>query len=142
MVHALKEIWRVLVPGGHLLDLRPVSANWPVEIVAGERVMRAGALDDSLALSDDLAANRAVAQMVSEGWFTRERAGSFTYDWYWHTLDELKEHVEERWHPIALPDSVYAQARRWLRGVEGASVRVRVEVIVARYRKRALDGWR
>ncbi len=136
MVHALKEIWRVLVPGGLLLDLRPLCASWPVEVVAGERVMRAGVLDDSLALGDDLAANRAIARVVNERWFIREREGSFTYDWYWDTLDELKEHVEERWYPIALPDSVYAQGKRLLR--EDAAARVRVQMVIASYRKEEL----
>jgi hypothetical protein len=133
MVHALKEIWRVLVPGGLLLDLRPLCTSWPVEVVTGERVMRAGALDDSLALSDDLAANRAIAHVVSERWFTREREGSFTYDWYWDTLEELKEHVEELWYPIVVPDSVYAQGERLIRG--GRVARVRVQMMVASYRK-------
>jgi hypothetical protein len=136
MVHALKEIWRVLVPGGILLDLRPVSTGWPVEVVAGERVIRVGALDDSLAMGDDLAANRAIEQVIHDGWLIRERAGSFTYDWYWDTLDELKEHVEESWHPIALPDSVYAQGQRVAANAEGASVRVRVHMVIGRYIKR------
>jgi hypothetical protein len=133
MVHALKEIWRVLVPEGVLLDLRPFCASWPVEVVAGKRVMRAGALDDSLGLVDDLAANRAVEQVAADGWFRRDRAGSFTCDWYWDTLDELRDHVEERWHPIALPDAVYAQAQRLASHVEDAVFRVRVQVIVGRY---------
>jgi hypothetical protein len=140
MVHALREIWRVLVPGGILLDLRPLCASWPVEIVAGERVLRAGALDDSLAMVDDLAANHAVEQVVRDGWFRRERGGTFTYDWYWDTLDELKEHVEERWHPIALPDSVYAQAQRTAASVAGVSVRVRVHMMIGRYRKLVEPG--
>jgi hypothetical protein len=133
MVHALKEIWRVLAPGGILLDLRPVSTGWPVEVVAGERVVRVGALDDSLAMTDDLAANRAVEQVVHDGWFSRERQGTFTYDWYWDSLDELREHVEERWHPIALPDTVYAQGQRVAARVESASFRVRVHMIIGRY---------
>jgi hypothetical protein len=135
MVHALHEIWRVLVPGGILLDLRPISASWPVEVVAGERVIRVGALDDSLAMSDDLAANRAVEQVVDEGRFSHERQGTFTYDWYWDSLDELREHVEERWHPIALPDTVYAQGQRVAARVERASFRVRVHMIIGRYQK-------
>jgi hypothetical protein len=138
MVHALKEIWRVLMPGGVLLDLRPFCASWPVEVVAGKRVMRAGALDDSLSLVDDLAANRAVEQVIADGWFRRDRSGSFTYDWYWDTLDELREHVEERWHPIALPDSVYAQAQRLASHVDHAVFRVRVNIIVGRYVKSPL----
>ncbi len=142
MVHALREIWRVLMPGGLLLDLRPFSASWPVEVVAGEQVMRAGALDDSLALTEDMAANRAMEQVVDEGWYACERTGSFTCDWYWDTLDELKAHVEERWSPIVLPDSVYAQGQRFAARVEGVSARVRVHMVIGRYRKLVEPGSR
>ena len=32
MVHALREIWRVLAPEGVLLDLRPIADRWPIEV--------------------------------------------------------------------------------------------------------------
>ena len=37
MGHALKEIWRVLTPGGSLIDLRPLAARSPVQVVTGEQ---------------------------------------------------------------------------------------------------------
>ncbi len=135
MVHALKEIWRVLAPGGLLLDLRPYSASWPVEIVAGERVIRLGAVDDTLALPDDIAASKAMTQVVDDGWYSRERDGAFGYDWYWDTLDELRTHVEERWTPITVPDAVYRRGKRVVADLDGVRARVRLHMIIARYRK-------
>ena len=35
MVHALEEIRRVLLPGGILIDLRPLADRWRVEVVSG-----------------------------------------------------------------------------------------------------------
>jgi hypothetical protein len=134
MVHALREIWRVLVPGGLLLDLRPFCASWPVEVVIGERVVRVGVVDDTLALTDDLAANRSIALAASDGWYTRERDDSFGYDWYWDSVEEMKTHVEERWSPITIPDLAYRRAER-LMATDGARVRVRLHMIIARYRK-------
>jgi len=135
MVHALKDIWRVLAPGGVLLDLRPYSASWPVEIVARERVIRLGAVDDSLALTDDIAASKAMQQVVDDGWYVREENGTFSYDWYWDTLDDLRTHVEERWSPITLPDAVYRRGQRLLADLNGVRVRVRLHMIIGRYRK-------
>jgi hypothetical protein len=42
MVHALRESWRVLVPGGSLIDLRPLSASSPVQVVTGNKIVPAG----------------------------------------------------------------------------------------------------
>jgi hypothetical protein len=40
MVHALEEVWRVLVPAGELINLRPVSSPWPVEVLINECLCR------------------------------------------------------------------------------------------------------
>ena len=37
MVHALKEGWRVLVPGGYLIDLRPRATDWPARTLTDDR---------------------------------------------------------------------------------------------------------
>ncbi|MDL1920556.1 class I SAM-dependent methyltransferase, partial [Chloroflexi bacterium CFX5] len=46
MVHALKEIRRILKPGGTLIDLRPVEENWSVETFAATGCQVAGRLED------------------------------------------------------------------------------------------------
>ena len=71
MVHALREAWRVLRPGGLALDLRPALVHRQVAVVRGGRAGAAaqpvGTMRESL--DDGRAADRAVAQM------TRRQAG-------------------------------------------------------------------
>ena len=91
MVHALKEIWRVLVPNGQVIDLRPVSENAPVEVVDGDRVLFAGRrIDCAEGIADDVAANEAMAAAVNAEWFFRENTETFEYISYWDTPDEMK----------------------------------------------------
>jgi hypothetical protein len=137
MVHALREIWRVLAPHGWLLDVRPVSANAPLEVVAGDQVWPAGRVDESGGLPDDHAANESLRTAVREGWFVRERQAHFDYAWYWDTLDELQTHIAEKWsNSVRLPAAVGAEAA-WLLAAAGtgARVRLRLTLTIARYQK-------
>ena len=138
MVHALREIWRVLAPEGTLIDLRPLSARWPVEVVVGQQAAVAGLVDDSPGTPLDKAANQSLEQAAREGLFTREREGSFKYLWYWDTPDEMKAYLEENWAPDAiLPEEVLAEARRLVSEAgEGGQARIRLHMIISRWRKR------
>jgi hypothetical protein len=137
MVHALKEIWRVLVPRGWLLDLRPLAANAPLEVVAGNQVWLAGRVDESGGLPDDHAANESLRTVVREGWFVRERQTRFDYAWYWDTLDELQTHIAEKWsNSVKMPAGVRAEAARLMAAAgTGGRVRLRLTMTIARYRK-------
>ena len=53
MVHALKEIWRVLVLDGIMIDLRPFADNWPLAVVDGGQVYDVGLLDASPGNSEE-----------------------------------------------------------------------------------------
>jgi hypothetical protein len=140
MVHALRDIWRVLLPRGWLLDVRPLSANAPLEVVAGTQVWRAGRVDEAAGLPDDHAANQSLQTIVREGWFIREHQARFDYAWYWDTLDELRSHIAEKWsNSMRLPDAVAAEAARLLAaGGPDAQVRLRLTLTIARYRKSLL----
>jgi len=136
MVHALKESWRVLVPGGILLDLRPLSGNWPVAVAAGGRVTFVGLLDQPAADPDDLAANASLAQIEREGWFAREREGVFDFAWYWDTPDEMKAYIAEKWTYTRLRKAVLTRVRRLIASAgEGARVRVLGNIVISRWRK-------
>lgn len=131
----------MLVPRGWLLDVRPLSANAPLEVVAGNQVWLAGRVDESAGLPDDHAANESLRTTVREGWFVREHQARFDYAWYWDTLDELQTHIAEKWsNSVQLPAAVGAEAARLLvAGGTGARVRLRLTVTMARYRK-SLSG--
>ncbi len=136
MVHALKEIWRALAPRGILIDLRPLSDQWPIEILDGDQAALAGHIDDSQDGVADTDANNALLRVEGSGLFTREREGTFTFHWYWDTLDEMLAYVKERWTNTRIPEEVMAEAKRLLTGA-GADpkIRIRGKMIISRWRK-------
>ena len=136
MVHALREIWRVLISGKYLIDLRPRSENLRVEVVAGERVKFAGIIDESVYLPDDVAADNAVAQLVQEGLFTQKREVRFDYAMYWDSPDEMKAYAMERWAKSRLPETVLTRSRRFMATSSvNARVRIRRKMMIFRYQK-------
>jgi hypothetical protein len=139
MVHALAESWRVLKAGGRLIDLRPYSSGWPVEIVSRDTQMLAGPLDDSVGLGVDIASDNAVLEAVQSGWFEKENKGSFEYAYYWDSVDEMNEFVKEKWcNSATVPDSVLSEARRLVQLTgEQVQIRIRRTMLIASYRKLA-----
>ncbi len=136
MVHALKEFWRVLVPKGVLIDLRPLHTSPPIEIVAGGEVLIAGYVDESRGVPNDTAANNSMAQAVQADWFVCEKEEAFDFATYWDTPDELKAYAEEWWSNSRLPEEALEEARRLASSNSAvARVRVRYETLISRYRK-------
>lgn len=137
MVHALQEIWRTLIPGGLLIDLRPVSVGLPLEVVSGDDVWVAGALDDSPGIPDDEAANDAIARLDLDGWYDLERSATFDLLTYWDSLDEMEKYATENWKGnVILPANVIRKAAYLMRqAAKGERIRARMRMILGRYRK-------
>lgn len=135
MVHALKETWRVLVPGGTMIDLRPHTINYPFEVVTAEQTRLAGMMN-LMDFEDTLASDDALAQVTREGWFVREREDFFHYAHYWDTVYELKTTIiEDDWNDPQSAD-LLARAERFLDdGGPDAQIRLRYRMIISRYRK-------
>src|SRR5215207_1863231 len=113
MVDALAEIRRVLVPDGVLIDLRPILDRWPVEVISTREVRETGRMQDfPIGLADDAAANRAIAQASTSGWFTREREDFFYLD------EEAKR----------------ATRSAWAIGDADARVRLKVKMLITRWK--------
>ncbi len=90
MVHALNEIRRVLVPDGILIDIRPLLDRWQVEITSAREIRQTGRVQDfPIGLADDEAANRAIAQVAENGWFSRAQQDFFSYCYSWDTPGEM-----------------------------------------------------
>ncbi len=134
MVHALQEVWRVLIPNGFLIDLRPFIAEPPVQIVVGNQVMVAGAIDGTANFSKHLNANRAVQEIVNHGWFVAEEQDAFELYTYWDGTGEFKTFMDEESQSI-LPLETLAEAKRLIASEANARLRTQRLMVIARYRK-------
>lgn len=139
MVHALDEIRRTLKPNGMLIDLRPVEANWSVEIVSSAGWQAAGRLSDlPVALEDDEAAFQAMREVESNGWYIKKQEQEFAFFYYWDTPSEMKEFMDEEWADFEkLEDHVYQKTKSmWALANADARVRVRVNMLITLWDKR------
>lgn len=141
MVHALGECWRVLRPGGRVIDLRPLAAGWPVEIINGEMHIPAGRLNDQGRKNIDEITDEAVREAVRRGWFEVDQKDTFEFAYYWDSVDKMRKYIEEEWASHAtIPEEVLSEAHR-LEGSAGDRVQVSVRrtLMIAGYRRLA-DG--
>jgi len=129
MVHALDEILRTLKPNGILIDLRPVSSNWSVEVSSSTGYQLAGSLNDMPAgLADDEAAFNAMREVESRRWYIKEKEEEFAFFYYWDTPSEMKEFMETEWEDFEKIDEDVFQRTKSLWAVANADARVRVRV--------------
>ena len=138
MVHALDEIRRTLKPNGVLIDIRPVEENWPVEVNASTGYQVAGRLTDlPVAVADDEAAFHAMREAESRRWYIKEKEEEFAFFYYWDTPSEMKEFMDEEWEGFEkLEESVFSAVKSaWTMANADARVRVRVKMLITRWRK-------
>lgn len=139
MVHALDEIRRVLVPNGILIDIRPLADRWPVEVASTGGFKETGRVDDLPEQMDaDVASDQAMKEAESRGWFTREQEEFFPFFYSWDTPSEMEEYIAEDWTDFAgLSDHTKKATRSaWALGAADAVVRVKVKVLIARWKKK------
>ena len=138
MVRALREIHRVLVPDGILIDLRPLCDRWEIEVFSARQTIETGAMTDLPGgLADDQAANQAMTTAESKGWFRREDESLFRIHYVWDTASEMEEWVDEEWENMNSLSPAARQATRsaWALGDADTQVRVKVKMLIARWRK-------
>ena len=139
MVHALSEIHRVLIPNGILIDLRPLLSRWEVEVASARETRLTGRVNDfEVGIADDIAANRAMAEAESNGWFIREREEFFPYVYSWDSPHEMEEWIDEEWNDfIGLDEATQKSTRSaWALSDGDARVQLRTKMLIARWRKR------
>ena len=137
MVHALHEVWRVLKPGGIVIDLRPICVDVPLFILTSTGWKSAGIADRGPERGDDVAANRAMRIVVRDGSFKRLRLAYFNLNYYWNDLKELKMDVEGRWKgDIVISREIWRHARRLFKNGSGQSrIWIPVRMKITRYQK-------
>jgi hypothetical protein len=138
MVHALDEIRRTLKPNGVLIDLRPVSSNWSVEISSSTDYQLAGSLNDMpIGLADDEAAFKAMREVESRRWYIKEKEEEFAFFYYWDTPSEMKEFMETEWENFEkMEEDVFERTKSlWAIANADARVRVRVKMLITKWDK-------
>ena len=138
MVHALDEIRRTLKPNGILIDLRAVEEKWPLEVNSSTGYQVAGRLIDlPVAVADDEAAFHAMREAESRRWYIKEKEEEFAFFYYWDTPSEMKEFMDEEWEDFEkLEESVFSAVKSaWTMANADARVRVRVKMLITRWRK-------
>jgi hypothetical protein len=129
MVHALDEIRRTLKPNGILIDLRPVSSNWSVEVSSSASYQLAGRLNDMpIGLADDEAAFKAMREVESRRWFIKEKEEEFAFFYYWDTPSEMREFMETEWEDFEKIEEDVFQKTKSLWAIANADARVCVRV--------------
>lgn len=138
MVHALNEIRRALVPGGSLIDIRPILDRWQIDVSSARKVHETGRVRDfPIGLADDRAANGAIAQAAANGWFVRQQEDFFIYSYSWDTPGEMEEWIEAEWEDFI---AVEEKTRRTIRSVwatadADSQIRLRVKILITRWKK-------
>lgn len=138
MVHALSEIRRVLVPGGVLIDLRPISDHWRIEVCSARMTKETGSVNDlPLGLADDNAANQAMSTAESRKWFQRESESFFPIHYVWDTASEMETWIDEEWENFIGLDEETRRATRsaWALSDADSQVRVKMKMLIAREKK-------
>lgn len=139
MVDALAEIRRVLVPGGILIDIRPLADRWRVEVESARASKETGRVNDLPSqVNGDVASNHAMNDVESRGWFRREQEELFPFFYSWDTPSEMEEFIADDWSDfIALSEEAKIATRAaWATADADSRVQIRVKILITRWKKR------
>ena len=137
MVHALTEAHRVLKPNGILIDMRPAAKHRRAGLGEGKHWRHVGAMREKF--DDDIAADRAVNQMVREGLFHRESQIEFDLDRVMDTLEDFRAWLDD-FSTDKLPshERLYQKVERALaKEPDGTKIAVRGPLKIGVLRKNA-----
>ncbi len=128
MVHALKELWRVLAPNGVLIDLRPTCMDVDLLIQTDQGWEAAGRVDRGELRLHDNAANLAMRKVVDEHFFKKIKLTYFNTRHYWNDLEGLRTDASGCWkEDVTIAEETWQRARLLL-GNRGGEDRVCIPV--------------
>ncbi len=131
MVDALRECWRVVRPGGQLIDLRPLASVSPVELGSVDGVVQVGQIDGSPGAPHDRASDEALRTAHEEGRFALERVVRFDLYSHWDRPDDLFDRLTHSSRRTLPSEHELARIRWAVRAQPGARLRTRERMQLA-----------
>lgn len=97
MVHALKTIHSLLVPGGLLVDLHSTGDPPPIELLYDGQRRLLGHLQETDDFIEYGQADAALSKAVRRGFFASDWQGAFPFTSYFSTATELRQWLAGYW---------------------------------------------
>jgi hypothetical protein len=138
MVHALEEVKRVLRSNGVMIDLRPITEDWHVQIASAREKRSVGTVEAHPEDQEsDRQANAAVEKAAGDRWFQRRGEDLFNYNYYWDSPVEMQEYVEEEWSDwVDVSPEVWANVRAaWAVADADARLLVETKMLITRWQR-------
>ena len=112
MVHALEQIYDLLKPEGHLIDIHPTG-----ELVKFIRPLNGqehfmGNLQETDNYIEYRQADEALETAVSKGLFQVLETKEFNFHTYADSFENLKAFLEESWSDAVIPDDIITEAHK------------------------------
>ena len=128
MVHALKQVHRILRPDGQLVDVHNLPVPHRIEVYSHGNATRAGWLLDRTDFENERFALNAITQVVSEGLFLLEDEQDFDFDIHTDNVPELQKWLADGWESAVIPERTIQRVESLLTGaVQSTRIVLRVQ---------------
>jgi hypothetical protein len=121
IVHALEEIYRLLGPGGILIDIHPTMAPTLIEVHHGGTITFSAPVPDQ-SFQYIQYADEAIAVVIKDGLFTIEEDIEFEWRTYASSVDELRDYIIQESGYVEEPgeEVIALQNAKFIERVQGA----------------------
>lgn len=115
MVHALKQIHRLLTPSGRLIDMHPNGEPPPITVRIGEEQRLAGWVRELSDYEAYALADEALETAVSHNLYHMQTQDTFAFITSCDSLADLQQHLANEWSDAFVEDLVAMQIESIMR---------------------------
>ena len=135
-MRALNAIHAALRPSGVLLDIHPEPEHARIEVHLedGDRIVRLGAIDQSIQIERITVTRAALQRTITAGLWRLEREVSFEVLYHFEGVDAWLQYLAERQSESIIPEGLVARARELLATSPGELIQRRA-IHAARLRR-------